>query len=218
MINQYFAQSLRMVDEGASPQQVDAAIEGFGFAMGPFRMSDLAGNDISFHIRKRQYAEGKLTKREVIADQLCELGRFGQKSGAGWYDYKPGDRAAYPSAVVDKLVTDARAAAGTTPRKIPDAEIVDRLVYSLVNEGAQILDEKIAQRASDIDVVYLTGYGFPIWRGGPMLYADTIGLYEVVRRMKMFAANPNDDANFWKPAPLLARLAAAGGTFNGEAA
>ena len=218
MINQYFAQSLQMLDEGASPQQIDAAVEGFGFAMGPFRMSDLAGNDISFHIRKRQYAEGKLKKRAVIADQLCELGRFGQKSGSGWYDYKSGDRTAYPSAVVDKLVTDARVAAGTTPRQIPDAEIVDRLVFSLVNEGAQILDEKIAQRASDIDVVYLTGYGFPIWRGGPMLFADTIGLYEVVRRMKLFAANPADDANFWKPAPLLARLAAEGGTFNGESA
>ena len=218
MINQYFAQSLQMVDEGASPQQIDAAVEKFGFAMGPFRMSDLAGNDISFHIRKRQYAEGKLTKREVIADQLCELGRFGQKSGAGWYDYKPGDRTAYPSAVVDKLIGDARSAAGTTSRKIPDTEIVDRLVFSLVNEGAQILDEKIAQRASDIDVVYLTGYGFPIWRGGPMLYADTVGLFDVVRRMKQFAANPKDDAKFWKPAPLLARLAAEGGTFNGEAA
>jgi 3-hydroxyacyl-CoA dehydrogenase len=186
--------------------------------MGPFRMSDLAGNDIGYHIRQRQHAEGKLKKREVVADQLFELKRFGQKSGAGWYDYKPGDRTAYPSAAVDKLVADARAAAGTTPRKIPDAEIVDRLVFSLVNEGAQILDEKIAQRASDIDVVYLTGYGFPIWRGGPMLYADTIGLFEVVRRMKQFAANPQDDANFWKPAPLLARLAAEGGTFNGEAA
>ena len=120
--------------------------------------------------------------------------------------------------MVDKLIGDARSAAGTTPRKIPDTEIVDRLVFSLVNEGAQILDEKIAQRASDIDVVYLTGYGFPIWRGGPMLYADTVGLFDVVRRMKQFAANPKDDAKFWKPAPLLARLAAEGGTFNGEAA
>jgi 3-hydroxyacyl-CoA dehydrogenase len=172
MINQYFAQAMQMVDEGASPQQVDAAIEKFGFAMGPFRMSDLAGNDIGYHIRQRQHAEGKLKKREVVADQLFELKRFGQKTGAGWYDYKPGDRTAYPSAAVDKLVADARAAAGITPRKIPDAEIVDRLVFSLVNEGAQILDEKIAQRASDIDMVYLTGYGFPIWRGGPMLYAD----------------------------------------------
>ena len=217
MINQYFAQSLQMLDEGASPQEIDAAVEGFGFAMGPFRMSDLAGNDISYHIRKRQYAEGKLKKKEVIADKLCELGRNGQKSGSGWYDYKPGDRTAYPSPVVEKLIGDERAAAGTTPRKLPKEEIVDRLVYSLVNEGAQILDEKIAQRASDIDLVYLTGYGFPIWRGGPMQYADSVGLYEVVRRMKKFAANPKDIPGFWTPAPLLARLAAEGGSFNGGA-
>ena len=217
MINQYFAQSLQMVDEGASPQEIDAAIEAFGFAMGPFRMSDLAGNDISYHIRQRMYAEGKLKARAVIADKLCELGRNGQKSGAGWYDYKTGDRAAYDSPVVAKLIADERAAAGTTPRRLSPEEIVDRLVLSLVNEGAQILDEKIAQRASDIDLVYLTGYGFPIWRGGPMQYADSLGLFEVVRRLKRLAANPKDIPGFWKPAPLLAKLAAEGGSFNGGA-
>ena len=217
MINQYFAQSLHMVDEGASPQEIDAAVEAFGFAMGPFRMSDLAGNDISYHIRQRMYAEGKLKARAVIADKLCELGRNGQKSGAGWYDYKTGDRAAYDSPVVAKLIADERAAAGTTPRKLSPEEIVDRLVLSLVNEGAQILDEKIAQRASDIDLVYLTGYGFPIWRGGPMQYADSLGLFEVVRRLKRLAANPKDIPGFWKPAPLLAKLAAEGGSFNGGA-
>jgi 3-hydroxyacyl-CoA dehydrogenase len=217
MINQYFFQALAMVDEGASPQQVDAAIEAFGFAMGPFRMSDLAGNDISWHIRKRQYAEGKLRQPALIADRLCEAGRYGQKTGAGWYDYRPGDRSAYPSAVVAQLIETVRAAAGRPLRQIEPAEIVDRLVYSLVNEGARILEEKIAQRASDIDVVYLTGYGFPIWRGGPMLYADTVGLYGVVQRMRRLAANPLDEPGFWTPAPLLARLAAQSGSFNAAA-
>jgi 3-hydroxyacyl-CoA dehydrogenase len=218
MINRYFLQALAMLDEGASPQQIDAAIEAFGFPMGPFRMSDMAGNDISWHIRKRQYAEGKLARPAVIADRLCELGRFGQKSGSGWYDYRPGDRNAWPSDVVGKLVDEARAAAGRPLRQLPDDEIVDRLVYALVNEGAHILEEKIAQRASDIDMVYLTGYGFPIWRGGPMLYADTVGLYDIVLRMRQLAANPLDEPGFWTPAPLLARLAAEGGRFNAAAA
>ncbi len=217
MINQYFAQSLAMVDEGASPQEIDSAIESFGFAMGPFRMSDLAGNDIGWHIRKRQYAEGKILQPALIADQLCEQGRYGQKTVAGWYDYKPGDRNAYSSVIVDKIISDVRYAAGRSLRKIDQSEIVDRLVYSLVNEGSRILEEKISQRASDIDLVYLTGYGFPIWRGGPMRYADSQSLYEVVRRMKGFSALPYADKIFWTPAPLLARLATDGGSFTGDA-
>ena len=218
MINQYFVQALAMVDEGASPQQVDAAIEAFGFAMGPFRMGDLAGGDISMHIRKRQYAEGKLTRPALIADRLCELGRFGQKTGGGWYDYRPGDRTAHPSPVVDQLIDEARAEQKISVRRIDAAEIVDRLVYSLVNEAAHIIEEGIAQRASDVDLVYLTGYGFPVWRGGPMRYADSVGLYDVVRRIRHFATLPGGDAQFWTPAPLLARLAAEGGSFTGGAA
>jgi 3-hydroxyacyl-CoA dehydrogenase len=215
MINEYFREALAMVDEGASPPEVDAAIERFGFAMGPFRMSDLAGNDIGWHIRKRQYEEGKLKTRAIIADKINELGRFGQKSGAGWYDYKPGDRNAYPSEVVAKTIEEGRKSLGQPTRKVPAEEIVDRLVYSLVNEGARILEEKIAQRASDIDMVYLTGYGFPIWRGGPMFYADTVGLFDVVQRMKALAANPRATPGSWTPAPLLAKLAAEGGRFSG---
>jgi 3-hydroxyacyl-CoA dehydrogenase len=218
MINQYSAQALQMLDEGASVEQVDGAIEKFGFAMGPFRMSDLAGNDIGFHIRKRQYAEGKLTRKAVVADRLCEQGRFGQKTGAGWYDYKPGDRNAQPSKVVADLLEQTRKEAGVTPRRIDDAEIVDRLVFALVNEGARILEEGIAQRASDIDLVYLTGYGFPMYRGGPMQYADSRTIYEVARRMQAFAALPGADSAFWTPAPLVARLAAEGGSFNGGGA
>jgi 3-hydroxyacyl-CoA dehydrogenase len=214
MIEQYSRQALLMLDEGASVLGIDSAIEKFGFAMGPFRMSDLAGNDISWHIRKRRRAEHPAIRYPEVADRLCELGRFGQKTAAGWYDYKPGDRTAYPSPVTEELVAASRKAAGIAPRSIDDREIVDRLVYALVNEGAAILEERIAQRASDIDVVYLMGYGFPIHRGGPMLYADTVGLYAVERRMRQFAANPHADPAFWRPAPLLARLAAAGGTFN----
>jgi 3-hydroxyacyl-CoA dehydrogenase len=217
MIQQYARQAHFLLDEGASVQQIDSAIEIFGFAMGPFRMSDLAGNDISWHIRKRRRLEQPDLKYSAVADAICELGRFGQKTGAGWYDYKPGDRTAYPSAVVDELVAKNRAALGLTPRQIDDREIVDRLVYALVNEGAAILEEKIAQRASDIDTVYLMGYGFPVHRGGPMFYADTVGLYAVVRRMKEFAADPYGDPGFWTPAPLLARLAATDGTFNAPA-
>jgi 3-hydroxyacyl-CoA dehydrogenase len=217
MIEQYVRQALFMLDEGASPAEVDGAIEKFGFAMGPFRMSDLAGNDIGWHIRKRRKVEQPDVVYSAIADKLCELGRFGQKTGAGWYDYKPGDRTAYPSPVVDELIAKHRESIKAPQRRIERAEIVDRLVYALVNEGAKILEEKIAQRASDIDVVYLMGYGFPIYRGGPMFYADTVSLYSVVQRMREFARNPYGDPAFWKPAPLLARLAAEGGSFNAPA-
>ena len=213
MIEQYSRQAFFMIDEGASPQQIDRAAEKFGFAMGPFRMSDLAGNDIGWHIRKRRYAEQPSMKYSKIADKLCELNRFGQKTNAGWYDYKPGDRNAYPAPVVDELISKYRAEIGVKPRKIDDHEIVDRLSYALINEGAKILEEGIALRASDIDMIYLTGYGFPLWRGGPMSYADEVGLYSVVRRMQEFARNPYGDPAFWTPAPLLARTAAAGGSF-----
>jgi 3-hydroxyacyl-CoA dehydrogenase len=214
MIEQYIRQALFMVDEGASPAQIDAAIEAFGFAMGPFRMSDLAGNDIGWHIRKRRAVERPDVPYSTVADRLCELGRFGQKTGGGWYDYRPGDRNAYPSSVVDALIANHRAQIGIPTRQIESREIVDRLVYALVNEAALILEEGIAQRASDIDMVYLTGYGFPVYRGGPMCYADEVGLYAVVLRMQEFARNAYGDPAFWTPAPMLARLAASSGTFN----
>ena len=214
MIEQYGRQGGFLLDEGCTPAQVDKAIEKFGFAMGPFRMGDLAGNDIGWAIRKRRYQEKPDMKYSKTADLLCEKGRFGQKTGAGWYDYVAGKRDAIPNAEVVKMIEDHRAALGITPRKISDEEIVQRLVYSLVNEAAHILEEGIASKASDIDMVYLMGYGFPIYRGGPMLYADQVGLFNVVQAMNRFAKNPLDDANFWKPAPLLARLAAEGKTFN----
>jgi len=214
MIEQYGRQGGFLLDEGCTPEQVDKAIEKFGFAMGPFRMSDLAGNDIGWAIRKRRYSEQPDMKYSKTADLLCEKGRFGQKTGAGWYDYVAGKRDAIPNAEVIKMIEEHRTSLGITPRKISDEEIVQRLVYSLVNEAAHILEEGIASKASDIDMVYLMGYGFPIYRGGPMNYADQVGLFNVVQAMNRFAQNPLDDAKFWQPAPLLASLAAEGKTFN----
>jgi 3-hydroxyacyl-CoA dehydrogenase len=214
MIEQYSRQAGFLLEEGATPAQVDKAIEKFGFAMGPFRMGDLAGNDIGWAIRKRRYTEKPDLKYSKTADLLCEMGRYGQKTGAGWYDYVPGKRDAIPSAVVVDMVEKHRKDLGITPRKISDEEIVQRLVFSLVNEAAHILEEGIASKASDIDMVYLTGYGFPIWRGGPMHYADQLGLFNVAQAMNRFARNPLDDAKFWQPAPMLARLVAEGKTFS----
>jgi len=214
MIEQYSRQAGFLLDEGATPQQVDKAIEKFGFAMGPFRMGDLAGNDIGWAIRKRRAQERPNMLYSRTADKLCELGRFGQKTGAGWYDYQEGKRDAIPSKLVEDMIAEHRKSLGIEPRKIADEEIVQRLVFSLVNEAARILEEGIAARASDVDMVYITGYGFPMHRGGPMLYADQVGLFNVVQAMKRFQLNPRDDAKFWEPAPLLARLAAEGKTFN----
>ncbi len=209
MINKYAAEAMLIVEEGASVQQVDGAMEKFGMAMGPFKMGDLAGNDIGWAIRKRLYVEhgaGESTARkQLIADRLCEMGRFGQKTGAGWYRYETGKRDALQDPVVDGLVEAARKELGITPRKVSAEEIVERLVYALVNEGAHILEEGIAQRASDIDIVYIFGYGFPVPRGGPMFYADGKGLLSVVRRMERLG---------WTPAPLIKKLAAEGKTFN----
>ncbi len=214
MIEQYSRQAGFLIDEGATPQQVDKAVEKFGFAMGPFRMGDLAGNDIGWAIRKRRATERADMKYSRTADKLCELGRFGQKTGAGWYDYQAGKRDAIPSKIVLDMIDQHRKDEGITPRKISDEEIVQRLVYSLVNEGAHILEDGIASKSGDIDMVYLTGYGFPIFRGGPMHYASQVGLFNVSESMKRFAKNPRDDANFWQPAPLIQKLVAEGKSFS----
>jgi 3-hydroxyacyl-CoA dehydrogenase len=214
MIEQYSRQAGFLLDEGATPQQVDKAIEKFGFAMGPFRMGDLAGNDIGWAIRKRRSQERPDMKYSKTADKLCQLNRFGQKTGAGWYDYQEGRRDAIPSKPVEDMIVAHRKELGIEPRRISDDEIVQRLVFSLVNEAAHILEEGIASKASDIDMVYLTGYGFPIHRGGPMLYADQVGLFNVMQAMKRFQQNPRDDAKFWEPAPLIKKLVAEGKNFN----
>jgi 3-hydroxyacyl-CoA dehydrogenase len=208
MVHQYTRQAFLLLEEGCTPAQVDRAIEKFGFAMGPFRMGDMSGNDIGWAGRKRRLHQDPAYVHSRIPDLLCEAGRFGQKTGAGWYDYAAGDRRPRPSTVVADMTRAHLASAGITPRPVTDAEIVDRLVLSLVNEGARILEEDIAQRASDIDVVYTTGYGFPRLRGGPMFYANTLGLPEVLDRMERFAEGRN--GKLWKPADLLLRLAAEG--------
>jgi 3-hydroxyacyl-CoA dehydrogenase len=200
MLEPYLREAGLLLDEGALPEQVDRAIEAFGFAMGPLRMSDLAGNDIGWAIRKRRAAQYPGLRQARLPDLLCEAGRFGQKTGAGWYDYAPGDRTARPSPVVHDLI--ARHAGAR--REIGDQEIVERLVYALVDEGARVLEEGIALRASDIDLVYLMGYGFPPYRGGPMFYADTVGLPNVLAAVRRFG---------WTPAPLLVRLAGQGKGF-----
>jgi len=212
MVEQYIRQAGFLLDEGALPQQVDQAIENFGFAMGPFRMGDLAGNDIGWYIRKRRYVEMPEVAYSKTADLLCEQGRFGQKTGAGWYDYQAGDRTAHPSQSVNDMIIQHSRDLGIQRRDISDEEIVERLVYALVNEGARILDEGIALRASDIDMVYLSGYGFPLYRGGPMFYADTVGLPKVLAAIEQYARGYHGEA--WTPAALLQRLAAEGKGFN----
>ncbi len=205
MLNAFFRQMELLLDVGALPQQIDKALENFGFAMGPFRVGDLAGNDIAWYIRKRLYVEYPDRYFYRIPDRICELGRFGQKTGAGWYDYKPGDRNAAPSELVTQIVLEESARLGLARRKVGDQEIVERALYALINEGARILEEGIALRASDIDVVYIAGYGFPDFRGGPLFYADTVGLPNILRAMRGFAKGYQPDA--WVAAPLLTRLA-----------
>ena len=211
MLNAYFRQMDFLLDDGALPQQIDKALENFGFAMGPFKVGDLAGNDIGWSIRKRLYVEYPDRPYSKVPDRICELGRFGQKTGAGWYDYKPGERNALPSEVVNQIILEESARLGIKRRKISDEEIVERALYSLINEGARLLEEGVAQRSSDIDVVYIAGYGFPDYRGGPMFYADTIGLANILRAMRRFAHGYQPDG--WQAAPLLQRLAAENRSF-----
>jgi 3-hydroxyacyl-CoA dehydrogenase len=212
MVHAYFREAGFLIEEGALPQQVDRVLEEFGFAMGPFRVGDLAGLDIGWAIRKRQAATRDPAERYTkIGDMICELGRFGQKTGAGYYRYEAGNRKPIPDPEIEALIVRASAEAGITRREISDQEILERCVYQLVNTGAKILEERIAQRASDIDIVYLFGYGFPRYRGGPMFYADCVGLANVLAAIQRYAAiGPQ-----WKPAALLAKLAAEGGRFNG---
>jgi 3-hydroxyacyl-CoA dehydrogenase len=210
MLEQYIRQSLFLVDEGASPQQIDAAMYRFGMAMGPFTMYDMAGMDIGYAIRQRRYVEKPHLTYSRIADRVVELGRLGQKTAKGWYRYEAGSRTPLPDPEIDALIDAYRTEIGIAPRAISDEEIVQRCVYALVNEGARILEEGIALRASDLDVVYLTGYGFPIRTGGPMFYAQTVGLEDVVATMQRFGRNPNADAAFWQPAPLLLEAAKSG--------
>lgn len=213
MLEKYVQQSMFLLDEGATPQQVDAALTNWGLAMGPFTMYDMAGNDIGWEIRKRRAKERPDMVYSKVGDRICERGWFGQKAGRGWYRYEPGSRKPIPDPEVEAIIAEYRREIGVTPRPISDEEIVERCIYALVNEGARILEEGIALRASDIDMVYLTGYGFPPYRGGPMFYADTVGLAKVLAAIERF--QKGYQGGQWQVAPLLARLAKEGKRFNG---
>ncbi len=214
MLARYGAAAHDLIMAGALPQQVDAALQEFGMAMGPFRVGDLAGLDIGWAGRKRRAAEFPARDFSNAADVLCEAGRFGQKTGAGWYRYEPGSRTPIPDPKVEAVIEEYRRKKGITPRKVESKEIVERCMYALVNEGARIIEDGIAQRSSDIDLVYLNGYGFPAYRGGPMFFADQTGLHEVARALARIAAQPGSDPSVWAPAPLLTRLADQGQTFS----
>jgi 3-hydroxyacyl-CoA dehydrogenase len=208
MLHQRGQQAEKLILEGALPHQVDKVLTDFGFPMGPFAMGDLAGLDVGWRIRK-----GRGVKSPV-ADRICELGRFGQKTGAGYFKYEKGDRTPIPDPEVEKIIVDVATAQGITRRHVTDEEILQRLLYPMVNEGAKILEEKIAIRASDIDVIWVYGYGWPVYRGGPMFWADQIGLRSV--RDTMLAVQKATGDAFWTPAPLLARLADEGKGFTGQ--
>jgi 3-hydroxyacyl-CoA dehydrogenase len=207
-----------LVLAGATPQQVDNALERFGFAMGPFAVADLAGIDIGWRAKHERIKRGAAPPFAVsdLADRLVAAGRLGQKAGKGWYRYEPGDRARHHDPEADAIVEAERTRLDIAQRAIGEEEIIERCVYSLVNEGARILDEGIAASADDIDTIWLKGYGFPKALGGPMHYADDVGLTNVVAAIRRFAKS---DPVFWRPAPLLAELAASGRRFgDGEAA
>jgi 3-hydroxyacyl-CoA dehydrogenase len=210
MFGPYRREAQFLVEEGAGVAAVDKALADFGMAMGPLATGDLAGLDVGWRIRKEyRHLEKPGIRQPFLEDNLCELGRFGQKTGAGWYKYDE-QRRAMPDPVVDELIHKWVTEAGIRQREISAAEIVDRCLYALVNEGARILEEGFALRASDIDIIYLNGYGFPAFRGGPMWYADTVGLKQVYARISEFHRQHGE---IWQPAPLLARLAEQGKTF-----
>ncbi|GGO81880.1 3-hydroxyacyl-CoA dehydrogenase [Marinobacterium nitratireducens] len=212
MLKGYGREAGTLLLEGASPVQIDKAVHQFGMAMGPIAMSDLAGLDVGYRIRqqRRERGDNIPASEGAVADRLVELGRLGQKSGKGYYRYDAGSRAPIPDPEVDDVIREAAAELGIERSQITDDEIVQRLIYPLVNEAALILEEGIAQRPGDIDVVWVNGYGFPVYRGGPMCYADEIGLPAVLDKIREFQSRYGD---IWKPAPLLERLVAENKSF-----
>ncbi len=209
MLTPYLVQAGLLVEEGALPQQVDRAIERWGMAMGPFRMADMAGLDLGAKIRAQYLERHPDVPYSELNQILVDMDRPGQKAGRGWYDHVPGQRAPVPSAAVQQAIEAHSLRLGLVRRRIGDDEIVDRLVLALVNEGALLLEEGIAQRASDIDVVFIAGYGFPRWRGGPMFVAEQRGFEDVVAAMRRLATGGpayQRRAEAWRPAPLLTRL------------
>ena len=211
MLHPYLREASFLLEEGAPPQQIDRVIRELGFPMGPFQMADLAGLDVGWRIRKGKHALAPPVGRySKIADELCELGRFGQKTGAGFYRYESGDRTPRPDPFVDELIARLAGDAGVARRAVGDDEILKRCMYPLINEAAKILAEGIAARPGDVDVVWVYGYGFPAWRGGPLRWADSIGLSSIVEDLIGFE---REHGGAWTPTPLLRELAESGGTF-----
>src|SRR5258708_33802 len=205
MLHQRGKQSEKLLFEGALPQQVDAVVTKFGMPMGPFAMGDLAGLDIGWRSRKDRGIKSE------IADALCEAGRFAPKTGKGYYKYEAGSAAAFPQPAGRKVIDETLERLGRKKRVVSDDEILERMMYPMINEGARILEEGIAARPSDIDVIWLYGYGWPIYRGGPMFYADKVGLKQLADPLAYYAKETNDPS--LEPSPLLKRLAAEGKTF-----
>ncbi len=215
MLAYYMREALLLLEEGATVPQIDGALTAFGMPVGPFGMQDIAGIDVGWRIRQFLKSIGK-TRAEgpqsAVPDRLYEMGRYGQKTGAGWYRYEPGSRERIHDPLVDQIAAEEAAKRGVTRRQVDDDEIVARIMTALTNEGARVLEEGYATRASDIDVVYCHGFGYPRHVGGPMFYADTVGLPTVLARIKEYRER---HGNYWKPAGLLEKLAAEGRGFNG---
>ena len=218
MLAYYMREAYLLLEEGASVSQIDHVLTSFGMPVGPFGMQDIAGIDVGWRIRQYLKSVGK-TRAEgpqsAVPDRLYELGRYGQKTAAGWYKYEPGSRTRIADPIVDDIAAEEAAKRGISRRAVTDDEILARITTALANEGARVVEDGFAIRASDIDVVYVHGFGFPRHRGGPMFYADTIGLPTVLARVEDYRARLGDH---WQPAPLLARLAGEGRGFHGDAA
>jgi 3-hydroxyacyl-CoA dehydrogenase len=211
MLHAYGREAQFLIQEGASPAQVDAVLTGFGFAMGPCATGDLAGLDVGWRIRKGQPKPAPGERYSgAVPDRLAEMGRFGQKTNAGFYRYEAGSRAPIPDPAVDAIIAEVSKELGIPRRTVSDDEVLERCMFAMISEGAKILDEGIALRASDVDTVWINGYGFPAHRGGPMFYADTLGLAKVLSRIQEFE---KVHGKVWRASPLLVKLAGAGGTF-----
>ncbi|MGB5486518.1 MAG: 3-hydroxyacyl-CoA dehydrogenase NAD-binding domain-containing protein [Lysobacterales bacterium] len=216
MLEGYIREAGLLLLEGAKPEQIDRVLFEFGMPMGPIAMGDLAGIDIGARVREERRRNGTMPADErfgLVADKLVAMGRFGQKTGAGVYLYETGSRTPVPDPQVQTLIQNEAARLGISQRRVSDDEVLTRCIYPLINEGARILEEGIAQRASDIDVVWINGYGFPAYRGGPMHYADSVGLKKIYDRVCSYRDTLGNEFGYWEPAPLLERLAGEGGRF-----
>ncbi len=211
LFRQYIREAHFLVEDGALPHEVDAVMEEFGFAMGVFKVHDMAGNDVGWKMRQQEMATRPSDRRwNDLILELCDMGRFGQKAGKGWYTYSNGGRIPSRDSELEHFIVQRSMRLGIARRSIDRQEILERCLYSMVNEAAKLLEARVAIRASDVDLVFVTGYGFPEQRGGPLFFADQVGIGNVYERVK---ALYHAEGYWWSPAPLLERLAKSGGSF-----